>query len=94
MPVVRLFTFFVDKAVLGAPKVQIGEGDPFDVAVPTQGGYVAPAAKAELLQTAVDDATVDLTLRSLAVARSGDKGNSSNIAIIARNRGLCASSAP
>ncbi len=85
VPVVRLFTLFVDKALLGAPKVQIGEGDPFDVAVPTQGGYVAPVAKAELLQTAVDDATVDLTLRSLAVARSGDKGNSSNIAIIARN---------
>ena len=32
-----------------------------------------------------DGATVEVDLRSLAVARSGDKGNSSNIAIIARD---------
>ena len=32
-----------------------------------------------------DDAGTEVTLRALAVARSGDKGNSSNIAIIARD---------
>jgi hypothetical protein len=84
-PVVRLFTFFIDKAVLGAPKVQIGDADPFVVDVPTQGGYSAPAAKAEPPAAGVGGATVEIELRSLAVARSGDKGNSSNIAIIARD---------
>jgi hypothetical protein len=85
-PVVRLFTFFIDKAVLGAPKVQIGDGEPFDVDVPSQGGYAAPASAAQGVEAgAPDDAGTEVTLRSLAVARSGDKGNSSNIAIIARD---------
>ena len=53
---VRLFTFFIDKAVLGAPKVQIGEGDPFAVAVPMQGGYVAPAAKPACRRRRPEDA--------------------------------------
>jgi hypothetical protein len=84
-PVVRLFTFFIDKAVLGAPKVQVGDAEPFIVGVPTQGGYAVPAAKAAPPATGADGATVEVALRSLAVARSGDKGNSSNIAIIARD---------
>jgi hypothetical protein len=84
-PVVRLFTFFVDKAVLGAPKAQVGDQEPFIVGVPTQGGYTSPAAKTEPPAAEVGGATVEVTLRSLAVARSGDKGNSSNIAIIARD---------
>lgn len=85
-PVVRLFTFFIDKAVLGAPKVQIGDGEPFIVAVPEQGGYAAPAKTAQVADAgAPDDSGAEVTLRALAVARSGDKGNSSNIAIIARD---------
>ena len=35
-------------------------------------------------QESADGVTVDVDLRKLAVARSGDKGNASNIAIIAR----------
>jgi len=85
-PVVRLFTFFIDKAVLGAPKVQLGDDEPFAVGVPVQGGYAAPAVAARASEvSAQDDAGGEVTLRSLAVARSGDKGNSSNIAIIARD---------
>jgi hypothetical protein len=85
-PVVRLFTFFIGKAVLGAPKVQIADGEPFNVDVPAQGGYVAPAGASQVVDAdALDDAGTEVTLRSLAVARSGDKGNSSNIAIIARD---------
>ena len=85
-PVVRLFTFFIDKAVLGAPKVQVGDEEPFIADVPTHGGYVAPAALAAgPVADAADSASVDIDLRSLAVARSGDKGNGSNIAIIARD---------
>lgn len=85
-PVVRLFTFFVEKAALDAPKVQLGDGEPFTVTVPVQGGYKAPAAAPRVADTsAADGARSEVTLRSLAVARSGDKGNSSNIAIIARD---------
>jgi hypothetical protein len=84
-PVVRLFTFFIDKAVLGAPKVQIGAADPFIVGVPTQGGYVAKPGKAEAPEAGSSDGVVEVDLRRLAVARSGDKGNASNIAIIARD---------
>lgn len=84
-PVVRLFTFFIDKAVLGAPKVQVGEDEPFIVGVPVQGGYVAQPAKNEQAEAPSGGEHVEVDLRSLAVARSGDKGNSSNIAIIARD---------
>jgi hypothetical protein len=84
-PVVRLFTFFLDKSVLGRPRIQIGDGPIMDVDVPFQGGYAPPR------QTSVPDAdsmpdesTVELPLARLAYARSGDKGNSANIAIIAR----------
>jgi hypothetical protein len=85
-PVVRLFTFFVDKAVMGAPQVQIGDDAPFAVEVPAAGGYVGSAAiPASLADIAADEAGVDIDLRALAVARSGDKGNASNIAIIARD---------
>lgn len=85
VPVVRLFTFFVGKRVLGAPKVQIGDETPFVVDVPMNGGYVAETAKAAEPPAVADGATVEVELRKLAVARSGDKGNSSNIAIIARD---------
>ncbi len=85
-PVVRLFTFFVDKAALGSPQVQIGDEASFAVEVPAAGGYAGPAAMPDsLADIAADDAGVDIDLRMLAVARSGDKGNSSNIAIIARD---------
>jgi len=85
-PVVRLFTFFVDKSVLGSPKVQIGDGEPFDVDVPAQGGYAAPAGATLAAEPGEqNDGESEVALRSLAVARSGDKGNSSNIAIIARD---------
>ncbi|WP_086091235.1 acyclic terpene utilization AtuA family protein [Pseudorhodoplanes sinuspersici] len=85
VPVVRLFTFFIDKAALSAPAVQIGNEEPFSVDVPSHGGYVAPAEKADHAIPAQDGASVEIDLRSLAVARSGDKGNSSNVAIIARD---------
>ena len=85
-PVVRLFTFFVDKAALDAPKVQVADGAPFSVDVPAQGGYVAPAvAKVPPAEPVSDDASTEVSLHALAVARSGDKGNASNIAIIARD---------
>lgn len=83
-PVVRLFTFFVEKSSLPPPTVQVGETAPFDVVVPVGGGYVE-AQTAEAAETlASTDATVEVDLLALAYARSGDKGDSSNIAVIAR----------
>jgi hypothetical protein len=81
-PVVRLFTFFVDKADLGI-RVQVGVDAPFDVAVPTLGGYSAPQSPI-LAGVLASGATVEVPLLRLAHARSGDKGDSSNIAIYFR----------
>jgi len=82
-PVVRLFTLFLDKAELGNPHLTVGDAAAVEISVPAAGGYVAPPAvdgPAEL----PGGATVDVPLIKLAYARSGDKGNSSNIAIFAR----------
>jgi hypothetical protein len=82
-PVVRLFTFFIDKAALEAPRVTIG--DAVAVPVPTGGGEVPPApARAAPDDVIPDEPTVATPLLRFAYARSGDKGNASNIAIIAR----------
>jgi hypothetical protein len=85
-PVVRLFTFFVDKASLPPPTVQIGDDAPVEVAVPTDGGYAAPATAlpgAAAAGAAVEP-MVEVPLRQVAHARSGDKGDMSNIAVFCR----------
>ena len=84
-PLVKLFTFFLDKAALGQPRVQIGCDKPFDIDTPSTGGYVAPVPPPA--PEPIDGPAgpmVDTPLIELAYARSGDKGNSANIAIIAR----------
>jgi hypothetical protein len=84
-PVVRLFTFFLDKSALGRPRLSIGDDAPVEIETPFEGGYVAPQPNSVGSTDGVPEgATVDLPLLRLAYARSGDKGNSSNIAIIAR----------
>jgi len=82
-PVVRLFTLFLDKAELGNPRLTVGDAAGVEIPVPMAGGYMPPPAvsgPAEL----PGGKTVDVPLIKLAYARSGDKGNSSNIAIFAR----------
>jgi hypothetical protein len=82
-PVVRLFTLFLDKAELGNPRLTVGDSPAVEIAVPMEGGYVPPPpvdGPAEL----PGGATREVPLLTLAYARSGDKGNSSNIAIFAR----------
>jgi hypothetical protein len=84
-PVVRLFTFFLDKSALGLPRVQVGDGPAVAVDVPFVGGYAAPQPNSLPADEPIPDGpTISLPLSRLAYARSGDKGNSSNIAIIAR----------
>lgn len=83
-PVVRLFSFLIDKAAMARPTIQIGDAPAVEIDVPTEGGYAALIAAPAPSSAAPDKPTVDVPLLTLALARSGDKGNSSNIAIIAR----------
>jgi CheY-like chemotaxis protein len=83
-PVVRLYTFFLDKAAMPAPTVTIGEDAPFDTPVPTQGCAPPASIEASLAENESGAATTKVALVRLAYARSGDKGDSANIAIIAR----------
>jgi hypothetical protein len=82
-PVVKLFTFFVDKDSLNPLQVQVGADAAFATSVPTEGGYSAPPAVTTPGKFATE-ADVEVPLRKLAHSRSGDKGNSSNIAIFCR----------
>jgi len=94
-PVVRLHTFLIDKARLPAPRVSVGAEAPFDVAVPVGGSPAAGTAPDPRAQTGDEPAAsdgsarqpgdrVEVPLLAVAHARSGDKGDFSNIAIICR----------
>jgi hypothetical protein len=106
-PQIRLFTLFIDKALLSAPLVSLGDqvvavetptGDP----VPSRPGAAGGAAAADSAAEAstdpfaeageptgpsegADAAVVTVPLLRLALARSGDKADTVNIAIIARD---------
>jgi hypothetical protein len=102
-PVIKLFTFYIPKSLLGPAHVQVAEQAPFEVAVPpgvdapapaqsaAAAGSMAPEAPAGSVPAPpgrvmppADSDLVDVPLARLAYARSGDKGDSANIAIIAR----------
>jgi hypothetical protein len=88
-PLVRLFTFFIDKSRLEAPSVTVGQDASFSVVLPEIGvnsPFVAtPAVTAPSpIQPDKTDQYEEVELRRVAHARSGDKGNSSNIAILCR----------
>jgi hypothetical protein len=84
-PVLRLYSFLLDKSRV---KIEVDfEGRRIPVAVMTEGQALAkPAAKAaEPVRTAaVSGDTTTVPLIALAHGRSGDKGNLSNIAVLAR----------
>jgi hypothetical protein len=84
-PVVRLFTFFLEKAKLGRPRLTIGAAEALPIEVPLEGGFVPSSPGSPSEQGAVPDGPTRLMrLSRLAYARSGDKGDCSNVAIIAR----------
>jgi hypothetical protein len=85
-PIVKLFTFLVEKADLPAPTVQVGEAPPETVEVPVAGRPAdRPPPHAPAAQGPVPAGpTVPMALGRLAHARSGDKGNASNVAVFAR----------
>ena len=88
-PVVKLFTFLVDKTQVAALRVKVAEQEIFEVVVP---GGVEMSVLAMPASTAVTDATsvqpgiemIEVPLLKVAHARSGDKGDLSNIAIFCR----------
>jgi hypothetical protein len=86
-PQIRLFTFFIDKTRLPAPAVTL-DGETVSIPVP-QGVEVEATADAPFMPSASAFAPphdwVEVPLIRLALARSGDKGDSANIAIIARD---------
>lgn len=80
-PLIRLFSFLVDKAFC-TPVIDF-QGQRHSVALPSANPLKTPAAAIEPPQPqGLADASVPLI--KLAVARSGDKGNHSNIGVIAR----------
>lgn len=83
-PLVKTFSFMLDKRRV-QPRVQI-DGHRFDVKVPTPGGSIPkPDTSGPILSSRYEVATdVEVPLIRLAWARSGDKGNLSNIGVIAR----------
>ena len=108
-PIVRLFTFLIDKARLPSSSVQVGsdtpiiidalrtatDANPPDGVAPAQDRSVRPAQSAgsSSTSTAARDGsmistgaieTVRVPLIRVAHARSGDKGDSANIAIFCR----------
>jgi hypothetical protein len=78
----RLFSTLVPKNQVGIEAV-VGE-QRFAVTVPTQGGFVPLPAEAEELPALSLQDAVTVPLIKLAVARSGDKGDHSNIGVAAR----------
>jgi hypothetical protein len=82
-PQIRLFTLFIDKTRLPAPIVTVG-GERIQVSIPTDFPPYEARAHEAVPEAAVDGPTVTVPLIRLALARSGDKGDSANIAIIAR----------
>jgi hypothetical protein len=86
-PAIKQYAFLLDKERL-APRVVIG-GEEIAVAVPS-GQAAVPAPSASPLPPAAtagkleSDPDLEVPLVRLAFGRSGDKGNSSNIGIIAR----------
>lgn len=85
-PVVRLYTFFIDKDQLSAPQINLAQESAVTVAIPAGHIYV-PKAPVHLIEQepTLESDLVRVPLIRLAYARSGDKGNLSNIAIFSRD---------
>jgi hypothetical protein len=83
-PVVRLFSFLLEKSSLSVQIDVNGERRP--VEIPTRGGFDAGAVGPALHHPAatLGDSQTRVPLLALAHGRSGDKGNTANIGIIAR----------
>ena len=82
-PVVRLFSFLVDKADVPVCIEVDGARRPVAIPVPPAPAHVAPAATL-VEAVALAGPRAEVPLIALAHGRSGDKGDIANIAILAR----------
>lgn len=86
-PVIKLYTFFIGKTRVPSVTVQIGDSDSFDVEIPEgqPASYAADSSLESITQLGhSEEGEVLVPLIKVAHARSGDKGNLSNIAIFSR----------
>jgi hypothetical protein len=85
-PIVKLYTFFIAKNRMARVHTQIGDGEPVAVNIPPGMAYEPSGEQQAAVQAAppVSEPTVQVPLIKVAHARSGDKGNTSNIAIFCR----------
>lgn len=82
-PVLRQFAFLIDKSRV-MPNVRFGEHS-IDIPLPTPSPQTAPAILEELSHDCIDvPSMIEVPLIRLAYGRSGDKGDISNIGLIAR----------
>ncbi|UUY07783.1 DUF1446 domain-containing protein [Pseudomonas sp. J452] len=82
-PVIRLFSFLVDKSACSLEVELDGQRSP--LALPQLDAFSPTQIAAEVaVPTTSDQADSTVPLVKLAVARSGDKGNHSNIGVMAR----------
>ncbi len=82
-PVVRLFSFLVERSAVSPQVFLEGEPVPFEPVIATGAAPVVGGA-AVLEEAASDEEMVDVPLIRLAYARSGDKGDKANVGVIAR----------
>lgn len=85
VPAIKQFAFLLDKARLH-PRVTLLGGETIDVDVPIGGvpSEMPSASVAPMAATTTADLPGEVPLIALAYARSGDKGDTSNIGVIAR----------
>ena len=81
-PLIRLFSFLVDKSLCSVAIEY--QGQRYAVELPASAPLLTPAAPIEPAKP-LGRADASVPLVKLAVARSGDKGNHSNIGVIARH---------
>lgn len=82
-PVVRLFSFLIGKAEVEAQVLVEGREIMIETR-PPPGAAAAPERPAPPAAPALGEGAVAVALFKLAVARSGDKGDSANVGVIAR----------
>lgn len=89
-PLVRLYTFFIPKDQLPPPTVRFDEKLTVPVSISTAGTAVCGRQLSSVPELAGDEHVraqelmTEVALRQIAHARSGDKGNMSNIAVFCR----------
>lgn len=86
MPIVRLFSFMAPKTDLAISTTLDGDTRQFDLprAKPSKAS-AQPSVYGDDVRAPSGEATVELPLGSIAHGRSGDKGDSANVGIIARH---------